>query len=260
MSARKKDLLSQLEALSRKQTPDNWNLLRRQIEQAAPRIDPVAAQHKRRNITMIRPHKWLIAASAAALIIALGIGFADQLQPKPAAILLTAGQTLKLPGGDLWVQEFTRNGAKIAVPADAKTVDLQAANLSAIFGRDPIPALPFGLKLEYETISAIVLNDESVFLLSGITYASVDPAGAQVVIDLNDQGELPLTDCFFVEEKPSTWEGVELMIGVGQAETETGFAEQYVARFVVNNIGYQIQATGLRGEQFLAVLSAIIAG
>jgi hypothetical protein len=260
MNDRKKNLLQKLDALSRRQAPDNWTALRQNIEQAAPRTQPAAAQQKRSDITMRRQHKWLIAASAAVLILALTLSLSGLLLPKPTAINLTAGQTVKLANGNLAIHAITRTGGRIGMPPDAEIVELTLSDLPAIFGRDPIPDLPLAVKPEFETISAMMFRSGSVFLMNGITYGSGDPAGARVIFDLNDRGDLPLSDCSFGSEQMSTWDGIELMLGIEQVETETGSIEQYIARFVVHDIGYQIQASGLTGEQFLAVLSAVIAG
>ena len=208
---------------------------------------------------MQQQHKWLIAASAAVLILALTMGLIGLLR-KPAAVNLTAGQTIRLANGSLTIHAITSTGGRIGMPPDAETVELALTDLPDIFGRKPIPDLPLALKPDFETISAMMFRSGTVFLMNGLTYSSDDPAGARVVFDLNDQGDLPLTDYRFGTEQLSTWDGIELMIGVAQVETDKGLIEQYVARFVVHNIGYQIQATGLTGEQFLAVLSAVIAG
>lgn len=277
MNTSKRNILRKLEALSRRQAPDNWTILRQSIEQAAPQIQPSAAQQKRNDNTMKRQHKWLITASAAVLILilALTLGLSGLLMPKPEVVNLTAGQTIKLAKGNLAIHAITRTGGRIGMPPDAESVELTLSDLPDIFGRNPIPDLPLALKPEFETISALMFRSGSVFLMNGITYGNGDPAGARVVFDLNDQGDLPLTDCHFgayptegndpstnagTAEQVSTWDGIELMLGVEQVETDTGLIEQYIARFVVHNIGYQIQATGLTGEQFLDVLSAVIAG
>ena len=209
---------------------------------------------------MKRQYKWLIAASAATLTIALTLGLGQLLLPKKAAVELKAGQTIQLTEGNLVIHAITRSSGKIGMPPDADNVELAFSDLPAIFGRAPIPELPLALKPESETISALMFRSGTVFMMSGITYGIGDPAGPRVVFDLNDQGELPLTDCLFVSEEASVWNGIDLMMGVGEFETETGFVEQYVARFVVHDIGYQVQATGLTGEQFLDVLSALIDG
>jgi hypothetical protein len=260
MNARKKNLLKELEELSRQQAPADWALLRRKIEQTAPQIHPEAELQKRSNTTMKRQHKWLVAASAAIFLLVLTLGLVWGLQPKPAAVNLSAGQTIKLADGNLVIHTITRTGGRIGMPPDAENVELTLSDLPDIFGRDPIPDLPFALKPEFETIPTLMFRSGSVFLMSGITYGSGDPAGARVVFDLNDQGDLPLTDCHFGSEQASTWNGIELILGVEQVETDSGLVEQYIARFVVHNIGYQILSTGLSGEQFLAVLSAVIAG
>jgi len=252
-------LLKKLDTLARQQAPDNWIKLRRSIEQAEPRVYPVSVQLKRSGSTMKRQYRWLIAASAAVLVLILAFGLVRLLR-EPAAVDLSAGQTITLAKGKLTIHAITRTGGRIGMPPDAESVELALSDLPAIFGRDPIPDLPFDLKPEFDTISTLMFRSGTVFLMNGITYGRGDPAGPRVVFDLNDQGDLPLTDCQFGTEQESTWNGVALLLGVEQVETDAGAIEQYIARFVVHNIGYQIQATGLTGVQFLEILSIVMAG
>lgn len=271
MSKQKEKLERKLMDLSREQAPDGWSNLHALIakEDVTTRtkqnnsVREKDAELGRSHNTMKRKTAWMAAWSSAAVIILVLAGvLIFQLISKPADIKLETGKSLTLANGTLFINEISRTDLRIGMPPDAETKELSFADLPGIFGRAPIPALPDGLKPDTEIVSAMMYRSGPVFLMNGITFSTdpLDPNAARVMFDLNDQGELPLTDCVFGAETASTLEGVEMLVGIETIEGEAGSVEMYTAQFIANNIGYRIRATNMTGDQFLAILEAVVKG
>lgn len=271
MSKQTEKLERKLADLSREQAPDGWANLHDLIvkEDAAGRatqnnsVREKDAHIRRSHNDMKRKTAWIAAwSSAAVIVLVLASVIIFQLLSKPAVIKLETGQSLTLANGTLFINEINRTDPRIGMPPDAETKELSFADLPGIFGRAPIPALPDGLKPDAETISAMMFRSGPVFLMNGITYSTdpLDPKAARITFDLNDQGELPLTDCVFGSETASTLEGVEMLIGIEKIDGEEGSFEMYTAQFIANNIGYRIRATNMTGSQFISILETVIKG
>ena len=271
MSKQTEKLEQKLMDLSREQAPDGWANLHDLIvkEDAAGRakqnnsIREKDAHRRRSQNDMKRKTAWIAAwSSAAVIVLALAGVIIFQLLSKPADIKLETGQALTLANGTLFINEINRTDPRIGMPPDAETKELAFADLPGIFGRAPIPTLPEGLKPDAETISAMMFRSGPVFLMNGISYSTdpLDPKAARITFDLNDQGELPLTDCVFGSETTSTLEGTEMLIGIEKIDGEEGSFEMYTAQFIANNIGYRIRATNMTGSQFISILETVIKG
>lgn len=261
MSKRKAILEAKLKELSRDQAPDGWDTLKERVQLAktSERNDTLTTRSAK---LMNKKYKWISAVSAAVIVLIVTAALAFQLLPDAKIGRLEAGQQLTLDKGTIFVNSITRTGGKIGMPPDADIVDLTWQDLPAIFGREPIPELPEGMKLEGESISAMIFRSGGVFLMNGITFSAnpQDPATARVVFDLNDKGELPLTDCVFGSDKTSVLNDVEMMLGVETVEGEDGPFDMYTAQFVANNIGYRIRATNMTGDTFISIIEAIVKG
>jgi hypothetical protein len=270
MNIGKRELVQQLERLSREQTPDNWCRFRDQIlkEKASNRAhqytdaQDAIATNKRSKKSMIRKTDWIVAlSSSTALIIAISLVIIF-LFPKPDDIRFEAGKAVTLANGSLYMNVVTPSSGKIGMPPDAEYVDLTFADLPDLFGRAPIPPLPDGFKADSDTITAMMFRSGTVFLMNGISFsANADDAqAARVYFDLNDQGELPISDCVYGAGETSLLDGVDLMMGVQTLEEDGKSFDMYYAQFVANGIGYRIRATHMAGADFLAILEAVIKG
>jgi hypothetical protein len=262
----KKKLVQKMIEKSINQAPDNWPRLRDRIlgEKAASQEAAHASdlsERRRILIPMKRKTLALLATSAAAaiLVITLSVVLTNL---KPAPVQLEAGKSVTLSNGSLFINAITPSSGKIRMPPDAETVELSLDDLAGIFGRQPIPTLPEGYQMSSKTVSAIMFRVGTVFMMNGITFAKDpdDPASAQIMFDLNDQGELPISDCVFGSDKASVLEGVEMKLGVETIVGEEASFEMYVAEFVINNIGYRIRASHMTGEEFIAILEAVVKG
>lgn len=283
MSKQKEKLEQKLADLSREQAPDGWSNLHAVIvkkdvtvhARQTDRIQPITSTQpktqaqekgthlKRSHHAMKRKTAWIAAwSTAAAIVLVLAGVVIFQLMSKPADVKLEAGKSLTVANGTLFINEISRTDLRIGMPPDAESKELSFADLPGIFGREPIPALPDGFKPDTETVSAMMYRSGPVFLMNGITFSTdpLDPNAARITFDLNDLGELPLTDCVFGSETTSTLEGVEMLVGIETIEGEAGSIEMYTAQFVANNIGYRIRATNMTGDQFLSILEAVVKG
>ena len=269
MGSGKKLVIQKLEKISRDQAPDNWIKIRERI--LSVKIGNTSKQEdalesgvseRKRIIPMKRKTAWITAISTAAVVI-IAITLAIVFQPdKSATINIEAGKSIKLANGSLYINIVTPNAGKIGMPPDAEYVDFTLADLPAIFGRAPIPALPGDLKPEFESISAMMFRSGSLFLMNGLSFSANpdDPNTARVIFDLNDLGEPPIADCVFGTGQASELDGVEMMVGLETIEGDDGSYDMYTAQFVANGVGYRIRATNMTGEAFIAILQAVIKG
>ena len=213
---------------------------------------------------MKRRNTWILALSSAAAVVAVATLSIVLLLPKPADIRLEAGKSLDLKNGTLFVNITTPSGGKIGMPPDAETVDYSLADLTGVFGRNPIPALPEGYKAVSDTVTATMFRTGTIFLMNGITFMTdpEDPKAGAVVFDLNDQGELPLSDCGYGDGTMSTLDGVEMLVGMQTIDEGTGDGpyDVYTATFVANGVGYRIRGIRVPAADFLAVLEATVKG
>lgn len=270
MFNRHRNIKQKLVNLSKEQTPDAWPELRDRLlagkTTAAYGQMPEIPENISTSQRSVRPMKikytWLTAVASAAVILIIAGVVISQLLPDPQAINLEPGQSIKYGKGTIFINNITRTDPKIGMPPDADFKDLTLADLPAIFGRAPVIGLPEGFQPDSETFSAMIFRNGTVFLMNGLSFSAdpSDPEAARIVFDLNDQGELPLSDCRFGNEQASTLGGVEMLIGVETIEGDAGAIEMYTAQFVANGIGYRIRATNMAGDVFLSILEAIVKG
>jgi hypothetical protein len=269
MRLRNNKLILRLGEISRQQAPDHWSRLRDRLQegkapclnQEGTSVQADAAMTKRSVVPMKRKTTWIAATAAAAVVVAVILTIVF-MQPEPPPVEFKAGETVTLANGSLFINAVTPNTGKIRMPPDADTVDLTLEDLTKIFGRPPIPALPDGYKMSSDTISAMMFRVGTVFIMNGITFSKdpENPEAAQVMFDLNDQGELPIADCGFGAGQTSVLEGVEIMLGIQTIEGDKGSFEMFTAEFVNNDIGYRIRATHLSADEFISILETVIKG
>ncbi len=257
MGNRRNQVKERLEKMSREQAPDGWLHLREQALETVP-------GNERSPIPMKRRNTWILALSTAAAVVAVATLSIVLLLPKSVDVRLEAGKTLTVKNGTLFVNVTTPSDGKIGMPPDAEYVDFTFADLAGVFGRDPIPAMPEGYKAVSDTVSATMFRTGTIFLMNGITFSTdpEDPAAGMVVFDLNDQSELPLSDCGYGDGKMSTLDGVEMLVGMQTMDEENGEGtyDVYTATFVANGIGYRIRGIRVPAADFLAVLEATVKG
>ncbi len=255
MSRQNEELERRLRRMSRDGAPDGWSRLRDNVRRSGVAQERSTPPMKRKTSLLLA-----FGSAAAALAIATLVLFLSM--PKPVEFAFEAGKTVSLSNGTLVIHEVSRGGGRIAMPPDADTVELAHEDLAGLFGRDPIPALPGGLKADAPLVSAMLFRSGTVFLMDGIAYSADagDPSAPRVFFDLNDQGELPLTDCVYGNGEMSTVDGIEMLVGLEVVEEGAGPVEYYTAQFVAHNIGYRIRAVNMKGAEFLAILEAVVAG
>lgn len=257
MGNRWDDTKRKLERMSREQAPDGWLTLREQALATVPGNERSPTPMKRKNT-------WILALSTAAAVVAVATLTIVLLLPKPVDVRLEAGKSLVLKNGTLFVNVTTPSGGKIGMPPDAETVDYTLADLTGVFGRNPIPTLPEGYKAASDTVSATMFRTGTIFLMNGITFSThpEDPEAGVVVFDLNDQGELPLSDCGYGDGTKSTLDGVEMLVGMQTIDEGNGVEpyDVYTATFVANGVGYRIRGIRVPAADFLAVLEATVKG
>jgi hypothetical protein len=265
-----RDIKQKLVNLSKEQAPDAWPKLRDRVlagklpgtASQTPGIPEKIATYQRSEVTMKRKYVWLTVLSSAVIILFIAGVIVSQLLPDSQITRLEPGKSIKYSDGTIFINQISRTDPKIGMPPDADFQDLTLADLTTIFGRAPILGLPDGFRPDSETFSAMIFRNGTVFLMNGLSFSadSNDPAAARIVFDLNDQGELPLSDCRFGNEQASTLGGVDMMIGVENIKGDEGTVEVYTAQFVANGIGYRIRASNMTGEVFLSILKAVVKG
>jgi hypothetical protein len=258
MIMNRKKIEQKLVQMSKEQAIGDWTKLKAQLPENAG----TANLSGKSNQPLYKRTRFPALVAAAVIIMAGITLLVSQLLPAPAINRLEPGQTINLKNGQIIVNTMTRTDPRIGMPPDADYLDLTLADLPDLFGRAPIPALPAEFKPDSETFSAIIFRTGSVFMMNGISF-STDPQNqkaARIVFDLNDKGELPLTDCIFGNEQVSTLAGVEMMIGAEVITGDEGQFEQYTAQFVANNIGYRIRSSNMSADDFLAIVESIARG
>lgn len=221
--------------------------------------------------SMIIGRYGIIAAGIAVLLIAVIIikGNGGAISGK-SEVRLSEGSSVTLPQGKGTIYTNKLEGkvsGKLLIPEGSISKDYTMEQLAEFFGRNPLPGMPEGFKLEGSGTNIIFDPQGKMIFMSPLVYSKdiENPDAPQINIKLNKDA-LPPKDCIYTSAvKESTIGSTRVVVGVSVMDDKfnsegkpTSSYDLYSAQFIYNGIGYDITATRIDGQTFLDLLTSII--
>lgn len=181
---------------------------------------------------------------------------------------LKAGDSITVSKSTIYINKIEGTASsKLFIPEGSTSKDYTMEQLTELFGRNPMPAIPKDFKALSNGTNITFDPDGKMLFMSSLSYSmDIDnPDAPSIDIKLN-RSSLPPKDCIYSNDaKESVIGNTKVVIGAMIMEDKfndngkpTETYDVYSAEFIYDEIGYNITAKRTDGETFINLLNSII--